>query len=114
MPSYDFERNTQRDLERFRKADDYKLRHLAMHLHKAGQYDKLYRLLVGNKAWMDVKSERLDGHSAFVEDLELAIADFRDPLTATETSTLVQLWTARQIVNAAISQYTDIDLKTLV
>ena len=57
MPNFDFEHETDQDFERFRLANDYTMRHLAEHLHSAGLRDRLIRLLVGNNAWMEAKTQ---------------------------------------------------------
>jgi hypothetical protein len=104
----------ERDLARIQRADEYNLRHLAEHLHAAGQHEKLYQLLTRNPAWMDGKFARLGGDDAYARDLELAIGAPADPLDSDQLLTLVQLHAARQAVNERVASYDDQDLEILV
>ena len=92
--TYDSEQDTERDLERLRKADGYTLNHLAVHLHQAGLRDRLYRLLIGNKGWMTAKFIRLGSDAPYAADLDLALGDFSDPIDPANLVTLVQLTAA--------------------
>ncbi|MBX3081676.1 MAG: DUF4062 domain-containing protein [Anaerolineae bacterium] len=94
--------------------DGYLYTHLAYHLHEVGWKEELYQLLTDSPAWMEAKYLACVGDRAYVDDLELAISDFHDPLTADQVLMLTKLCTARQVVNARVSSYKDIDLKTLV
>jgi tetratricopeptide (TPR) repeat protein len=102
------------DYNRIVHADEYILRHLAEHLHEAQQFERLYRLLVGNKAWMDAKFSRLGGDEEYVADLNLAMSNFIDPITNSQLLLLIQLRMARSVVNTRANAITDDDLKTLV
>ena len=104
----------ERDMARVQRADEYALRHLAEHLHAAGQHDKLYQLLTRTGAWMDAKFARLGGDDAYVHDLELAIDTLVDPLDADQLLTLIRLHAARQAVHERVGIYEDRDLETLV
>lgn len=113
MSAFDFEQYTERDLKRFSQAHPYHLRHTATGLLEAGEYERLYRLLVGNSAWMQTKLKSSSGHQEYANELEQAIAQFTDPLTGSESLTLLQLRAAIAVVNARIGEYTDEDLETL-
>jgi tetratricopeptide (TPR) repeat protein len=95
--------------------DGYLYYHLAYHLREAGRKGELYELLTGSPDWMEAKFTACTGDTTYVADLDLAIGDFADPLTDPyRVMTLVKLHTARQVVNARVSSYTDTDLRTLV
>ncbi|MFS0517803.1 hypothetical protein ACEYW6_24240 [Nostoc sp. UIC 10607] len=89
----------------------YGFLHLTKHLNAAGRQEELYTLLTGSPEWMKAKSNNL-GNAAYVDDLELAINNFNDPLEeANQLVTLVKLYTALQVVNQRVSIP---NLKTLV
>ena len=94
--------------------DGYFFHNLAYHLKESGRKDELYRLLTQSPDWMEAKYIACIGDAAYVSDLQLAINDFTDPLTADELLILVQLHTARQLVNQRVSLYNNDDLITLV
>ncbi|MBD2295029.1 hypothetical protein H6G06_16450 [Anabaena sphaerica FACHB-251] len=94
--------------------DGYFFQNLAYHLRESGRKDELYRLLTQSPDWMEAKYIACIGDAAYVADLQLAINNFTDPLTADELLILVQLHTARQIVNQRVSLYNNDDLATLV
>lgn len=94
--------------------DGYFFQNLAYHLRESVRKDELYRLLTQSPDWMEAKYIACIGDAAYVADLQLAINDFTDPLTADELLILVQLHTARQIVNQRVSLYNNDDLITLV
>ncbi|MFN7349413.1 MAG: NB-ARC domain-containing protein, partial [Dolichospermum sp.] len=94
--------------------DGYFFQNLAYHLKESGRKDELYKLLTQSPDWMEAKYIACIGDAAYVADLQLAINDFTDPLTADELLILVQLHTARQIVNQRVSLYNNDDLATLV
>ena len=96
-----------------RLASDYALEHLAAHLHAAGQADRLQRLLVGNRAWMDARFERAASHAPYVGDLQVARVGYADPLDAEPLCRLLELHAARLVTNARIVLDTDIDLEVL-
>ena len=104
----------ERDYARMVQADQYILRHLAVHLAEAGQFERLYKLLVGNKAWMESKFYRLGGDEEYVGDLNLAMSNISDPVTASQLLILVQLRMARSVVNIRTNTITDEDVQTLV
>lgn len=93
--------------------DGFLYDNLAYHLRGAGQHEQLYNLLVSSPAWMNAKLAASGGDASYVTDLKLAISDFQDPLAASHVQTLVQLYSAYQVVNARVSLYSDLDLKTL-
>jgi tetratricopeptide (TPR) repeat protein len=97
------------DYARVLQAETYILRHLAQHLHQAGQLTRLYRLLLGNHTWMESKYYRLNGDTPYMRDLDLALSDFSDILPFEQISILVQLHTAQQVVNHRVN----IDIKYL-
>lgn len=94
--------------------DEYGLLHFVAHLRKANRREDLYRLLVTDKKWMEVKSVRLMGDSSYVNDLEAAMGDLVGHLTPDEVLGLAQLCAARQIVDMRVNILTDLDLKVLV
>lgn len=100
--------------KKFKKVNSYALRNLAIHLHNAGQSEKLYRLLISDEAWMQVKFAELDrGDEPFVQELELAISDFVDPLNASQLILLSGLYAAKQVVDQRTLIRNDVDLRTL-
>jgi DNA polymerase III delta prime subunit len=93
--------------------DEYGFLYLTKHLNAGGmqRQEELYVLLTGSPKWMEAKSNNL-GNAAYVDDLELAINNFNDPLEeANQLVTLVKLYTALQVVNQRVSIP---NLKTLV
>ncbi|MBD2627346.1 hypothetical protein H6G56_12835 [Anabaena variabilis FACHB-164] len=94
--------------------DGYFFQNLAYHLKESGRKDELYRLLTQSPDWMEAKYIACIGDAGYVADLELAINDFTDSLKPEQLVILVQLHTARQIVNQRVNRYDDTDLKTLV
>ena len=108
------ENQTEVDLARFLQADEYALHHLARHLHKAGEQEKLYRLLIGNKAWMEAKVARLGGPTDYIAELILAIGDFADPVSPSQLEILTQLYAARHTAASEEAILTDAELATLV
>ncbi len=82
--------------------DNYGFLYLPKHLHSAEQKEELYTLLTGSPKWMEAKSKTF-GNAAYVDDLNLAIDDFADPLEEpNQIVTLVKLFTARQVVNQRV------------
>lgn len=100
--------------------DGYFFEHLAYHLHESGRHTELYTLLTESaldgdpNPWMEAKFIRLGGDTAYVADLELAIGDFSDPLTAQPLLWLVKLWAAKQSVHARVLNYGVDDLRILL
>jgi Flp pilus assembly protein TadD len=94
--------------------DGYFFEYLAYHLKESEQKDELYTLLTASPDWMEAKFIACTGDVGYVADLELAIADFANPLEPTQLLMLIRLHTARQAVNQRVSRYSDTDLKTLV
>jgi tetratricopeptide (TPR) repeat protein len=94
--------------------DLYGLFHLAYHLHEAGYRRELYALLTSSPHWMNRKFIAFTSDTAYVADLDLALSDFSDPLTADDVPMWVKLHTARHVVNARVSSYSDTALQTLV
>lgn len=73
-----------------------------------------HNLLTASPEWMNKKERKFYGDSAYIDELELAIQAYNDPLEPDEIIRLVQLTTARQVVNARIDVYTDKMLVALV
>ncbi|MFM6138551.1 MAG: NB-ARC domain-containing protein [Sphaerospermopsis kisseleviana] len=94
--------------------DGYFFQNLAYHLRESGRKNELYTLLTQSPDWMEAKYIACIGDAAYLADLELAINHFTDPLTADDLLILVQLHTARQLVNQRVSLYNNDDLITLV
>jgi tetratricopeptide (TPR) repeat protein len=98
----------------FQAIDSYGFRHLSFHLLKAERKEELYRLLTASPSWMIAKSANCIGDAAYVEDLELAIDDFTISPEPSELLTLIELHTARQIVNQRLSRHRDAGLQALI
>jgi len=94
--------------------DEYGLRYLPVHMTEAGYRDELYRLLTASPDWMEAKFTNYNSNIAYVDDLELALMDFADPLTSSQLAALSQFHAARQVVHGKADFYTDNDLRTLV
>jgi hypothetical protein len=94
--------------------DGYFFEHLAYHLKESEKKEELYSLLTESPDWMEAKFIACTGDAAYVADLELAISDFADPLEPNQLLRLIQLHTARRVVNQRVSCYEDIHLETLV
>jgi len=94
--------------------DGYLYHQLGYHLIGAGRQDDFLRLLVNSQEWLEAKFIACMGDNAYVADLDLAMRQFKDPLTAQDAEWVAQLYIARQIVTIRASVYTDDDLETLV
>jgi hypothetical protein len=79
------------------EADEYGLLHLAKHLNAAGRDEELYTLLTETPNWIEVKYNFFASHAAYIDDLELAINKFTDPLQPNEVRALVKLYTALRL-----------------
>ena len=114
MKSSNFESTVQQDLERFRLADEYTLRHLAAHSVRAGQHNRLYELLTRNKAWMQAKFERFSGDQALKEDLSEVLGSFPQPISHHKIITLGALYTVLHLIHERAISYSDEDLNILI
>ncbi|MEG4197265.1 ATP-binding protein [Microcoleus sp. Pol12A5] len=86
-----------------KKIDSYGLLYLPKHLKLSEQKEELYTLLTGSPKWMEAKSITF-GNVAYVDDLNLAIDGFADPLEEpNQIVTLIKLYTAQQVVNQRVS-----------
>ena len=94
--------------------DGYLYHQLGYHLIGAGRGDDFLNLLVSSPNWMEAKFIACMGDNAYVADLDLAMRQFKDPLTARDAEWVAQLYIARQLVTIRASIYTDDDLETLV
>lgn len=94
--------------------DGYLYENLAYHLLGAGEKEELIRLLTGSPEWMEKKYTTCGSDASYFGDLELAINTFSDPISMNDLLSLIQLTTAKQLVYARTSNYTDVDLQTLV
>ncbi|MEM9952968.1 MAG: TIR domain-containing protein, partial [Chloroflexota bacterium] len=109
-------------LSRYQVAEWHQLPHdepyiwqnLAYHLQEAKQHDQLHHLLCGSQDWMLNKFIATEGNNSYVADIELALAQYRDPLLPQELIRTIELWTARQVVNAEVAIYTDMILEVFV
>jgi hypothetical protein len=110
----DYCKGTSKSWQELERIDVYGLLYLPRHLYASGQKEQLYTLLTDSPNWMNAKSIACGSDTAYVDDLELAIGDFQDPLQPDELLTLVKLYTARQVVHQKLSRYDDTDLETLV
>jgi tetratricopeptide (TPR) repeat protein len=93
--------------------DDYGFRYLAYHLRGAGAKEELYLLLTGSPDWMNRKFRAFMNDHPYQTDLDMAISDLGDQLSASEVPKLVKLHTARQVVNTRTSGYSDQMLQVL-
>ena len=96
------------------KLDKYGWLHLSKHLNSAEKEQELYKLLTGSPDWMNNKFNFFYSDVPYVDDLELAINKFADPLKPEKLLTLVKLYTVRQVVHQRANRYRDIDLITLI
>lgn len=94
--------------------DGYFFENLTYHLHESGRKEELYKLLTKSPDWMWAKYIACRGDTAYVADLELAIEDFSKSLKLNQLLTLIQLYTARQVINNKVANYNNDDLTTLV
>ncbi|RMF05220.1 MAG: hypothetical protein D6773_05430, partial [Alphaproteobacteria bacterium] len=95
-------------------ADGYLYAHLAYHLLEAGRENELHELLTADDRWLNAQLEATTSITAYVDDLNLAIETYRDPLTSDETIRLATLWAARSVIHGRVMSYNDTDLTTLV
>lgn len=94
--------------------DIYGLNHLAYHLIRAGDYNKLYKLLIGGSKWLEIKFSILQtGDEPYARELELAIDSLKDPLNSEQILTLCALYSAKQVLLYRTVNRSDTDLKIL-
>ena len=96
------------------KIDKYGLLHLTKHLNDAQREPELYELLTASPNWMKKKFSAFSSDLPYIEDLELAMNKFQDPLEPEQLLTLIKLYTARLVVQQRANAYQDTDLKTLI
>ncbi|MEH2453984.1 hypothetical protein [Nostoc sp.] len=94
--------------------DQYGLLHLPKHLDAAGRKEELYTLLTASPDWMNRKRDLYKSDRPYINDLELAINQFKDPVPPDQLLTLIKLNAARQVVQQRANAYQDTDLKTLI
>lgn len=92
----------------------YLFYHLAYHLDAANYHNELYALLIGSPGWLQTKYQVCVGDTSYVADLELALASYSDPVTDSQIIEVIELITARQLVNARTDKYHDEMLCALV
>lgn len=71
------------------------LRHLVAHLDAAGQHDRLHRLVLADRDWMERKFAALEDDGAYLQDIEIALRRFADPLPPSDLLVVAQLFAAR-------------------
>ena len=96
------------------KDNKYGLLHLSKHLNAAGREQELDNLLTASPKWMNEKFKVFSSDLPYIEDLELAINRFSDPLESAQLLALTKLYTASLVVHQRANIYQDTDLKTLV
>ncbi|WP_413173905.1 hypothetical protein [Anabaena azotica] len=94
--------------------DQYGLLHLPQHLAAAGREEELYTLLTASPDWMNRKRDIYKSDRPYVNDLELAIAKFNDPVPPDQLLNLIKLYTARLVVQQRANAYENTDLSTLI
>jgi tetratricopeptide (TPR) repeat protein len=94
--------------------DGYIYEQLAHHLLATGQADRLHYLLTGSSDWMQAKFSACGGDNAYVNDLQRALQGYHDPLTRNQVLRVIELFTARQVINHRVERYNDTMLKALV
>jgi APAF-1 helical domain len=92
-----YKKNSQWEEIDWTKADKYGLLHLAKHLDAAGREEELYTLLTETLNWVEAKFTVLSSNAPYIDDLELAISKFSDPLEPNELRILVKLYTALRL-----------------
>ncbi|RME99475.1 MAG: toll/interleukin-1 receptor domain-containing protein, partial [Alphaproteobacteria bacterium] len=95
-------------------ADGYLYANLAYHLLEARRTDELHALLTGDDRWLNAQLEATASITAYVDDLNLAVETYRDPLTGSEIVRLATLWAARSVIHKRVMSYSDADLTALV
>ncbi|MBS3028209.1 MAG: hypothetical protein HCA25_14295 [Dolichospermum sp. DET50] len=93
--------------------DHYGLLHLPQHLAAAGREEELYTLLTASPDWMNRKRDVYKSDRPYVNDLELAIAKFKDTVPPEQLLTIIKLNAALQVVYQRGSSYDDRALETL-
>jgi tetratricopeptide (TPR) repeat protein len=79
-------------------SEKHGLRHLASYLDAADQRDRLVRLLLADREWMDRKFAALEDDGPYLEDIQIALRHFADPLPASDLLVVAQLFAARRAV----------------
>ncbi|MCI0709793.1 MAG: hypothetical protein L0154_06475 [Chloroflexi bacterium] len=94
--------------------DGYIHDHLAVHLARSGDQKELHELLVGSPGWLDRKYELGMGFGSYLQDLDVAVWEFEDPLTDDELARLTELHTAQKLVHTLAGARSVNALKALI
>ncbi len=78
--------------------ENHGLRHLTTYLDVAGQHDRLLRLVLADREWMDRKFAAFEDDGPYLEDIEIALRRFADPLLTSDLLGVAQLFAARRAV----------------
>ncbi len=95
-------------------SDGYFFDNLAYHLQAAGRRDELYALLTDSANWINAKFSACKGDASFLNDVDVALSDFSDPLSSTDFVTVAKLYAMRQIVDSRANRYDNDDFRVLV
>ncbi|MFC1878749.1 hypothetical protein ACFLZW_02435 [Chloroflexota bacterium] len=93
--------------------DPYGLSHLPVHLSGAGETERLRALLL-DFDWLQAKISAFGHTIEYVNDLDLAISEFNDPVEITNFGNLIKLFMARSVAIHYSRTYQNDDLKALV
>ena len=104
MRHFDFEGDYERDLVRYQRMNVEELRGYASHLLEAGDLEEFYRVVLGNKAYMEACLLRFHTNAVYLNALHEAIGRFSDPLSEDELPVLVDLWAAEHICKTKFSE----------
>lgn len=94
--------------------DGYFYQNLAYHLHMAGLNDEFYALLTMTPEWMIQKTLKVGGDTSYLDDLQLAMADFAEPVEAPRFLAFVRLRVAQEVAKHRHGSSTDQELQILV
>ena len=116
MGRFDFEGDYERDLARYLQMDEELLRDHAGRLLEAGDLETFYRVMLGNKAYMQATFTQIQDNSIYLKVLQQAIQNFDDPLSEDDLYVLALLWAVHHLYEykARGIGYLRADIETLV
>lgn len=116
MGRFDFEGDYERDLAHYLQMDAEELRDYAGRLLEAGDLETFYRVILGNKAYMQATFTQIQDNSIYHKVLQQAIQNFDNPLSEDDLYVLTLLWGVHHLYEykARGIGYLRADIETLV
>ncbi len=92
------------DIDRITAASDHAIHDLVRYLAAPRHRPQLMQLLADSPAWLIAKSRRLGGDQSVLEDVQIAIDSFHDPLATADVINLLRLYAVRGAVQQRATQ----------